>query len=295
MGGREVTRSLPAVHVIVLAAMTVMHVSSPPAVAATPAEAEQAEQHFASGVAALEGKRFKKAAEAFAKAYSLDPMPHSLWAMCRAEHKAEMLTEAKKHYEEFLAIKTLPEEFAAKMAEYRKDAAGYIVEIELKLNEEEQKKKLNAERRAIEEQKKKLEVERAAQVQRERSLRTDLLRKQREENKDDADTVPWLTVGVGGALLLAGAGMTIWNSSLASDMETEKDRVKYEELRSDKRTAETVSWVLYGLGGAAVVTGLILYSVMEPGPQPGVGEVEKVSVAPWWSAYGAGVLVGVGL
>jgi hypothetical protein len=100
----------------------------------------------------------------------------------------------------------------------------------------------------------------------------------------------WIALGVGGAVGIAGGVVGGVSLSRKNDLlddctdgvcpsSTEKDRdaVKSLSLAAD---------VLYGVAGAALITGVVLFFV-----EPGLGEGE-VTVSPSASANGAGLVLG---
>jgi|GEM_PF-1977466 len=101
-------------------------------------------------------------------------------------------------------------------------------------------------------------------------------------------------IGTGAALLLVGGGMHAWAFDRAaatddlalpsSDMPESMRRSQWQQAESDMGLATALAGVGYGLGGAALVTGIVLL-VMDPRPAEDKGAV----VAPVSLNGGAGV------
>ncbi len=71
----------------------------------------------------------------------------------------------------------------------------------------------------------------------------------------------WVTLGVGGLVTLGGVGLDVASASLADDLEVAAaagDKAAYDQLQSDIDSRKTTIFVLYGVGGAALVTGAVL-------------------------------------
>ena len=87
---------------------------------------------------------------------------------------------------------------------------------------------------------------------------------------------PWAVLG--GGVAAAGAGgaftaMAIGNKSDMEDLEatTPGGAAKYDSLESDLNTNQTIAWVLYGVGAAAITTGIV-FLVMDDGGEATAAE-----------------------
>ncbi|PIW01021.1 MAG: hypothetical protein COW42_06195 [Deltaproteobacteria bacterium CG17_big_fil_post_rev_8_21_14_2_50_63_7] len=82
----------------------------------------------------------------------------------------------------------------------------------------------------------------------------------------------WLSIGVmagGGAVLLGGLGLDIASASLADEHKALKTdpatgtdasrKAKLDQLESDISTRKTIVIAMYGVGGAALITGTVLF------------------------------------
>ncbi len=88
------------------------------------------------------------------------------------------------------------------------------------------------------------------------------------EPVDDNDTLGWALVGVGGGLVAAGVVMQVLAadaSDVADSFAKPRDdfgdavrRQRYDSAVGEMETLDTVGYVLYGLGAASAVTGVIL-------------------------------------
>lgn len=97
---------------------------------------------------------------------------------------------------------------------------------------------------------------------------------------DQSAEVDWLSIGImggGAAVLLAGLGVDLGSASLVDehkDFATNPDsgtdeerRARMAELESDIDTRKIVVYTLYGVGGAALVTGTVLFFLRMDGDE----------------------------
>jgi len=86
--------------------------------------------------------------------------------------------------------------------------------------------------------------------------------------------IDWLSIGImagGGAILIAGLGVDLGSAGLVDDHKmyttdptsgtNAERRAKIEDLESDIQTRKIVAITLYGVGGAALVAGTVLFFV----------------------------------
>lgn len=87
------------------------------------------------------------------------------------------------------------------------------------------------------------------------------------------ETVPWIVLGSGLAVLGAAAGIHVWSSEAAETRESlskpvsgmaEDDRLsQFKAAHQDAEDRATAAYVLYGVGGAAALTGVVLLVISE--------------------------------
>jgi hypothetical protein len=82
-----------------------------------------------------------------------------------------------------------------------------------------------------------------------------------------------IVASVGGAAVIGGIVFGLKTKSLQDDVEKNYDRGTYDSGKS----AATLQWVFYGIGGAAIATGAVLYGL---GWRAGNGETSSVSFLP---------------
>jgi hypothetical protein len=107
------------------------------------------------------------------------------------------------------------------------------------------------------------------------------------------NTLPWVLIGGGGALVAAGGGLLVWAlaaKSEADDYADGKQGLSYEEsqtaynsARDDAKTRSIMAYASAGLGAAAVITGIVLYSGDDAEPA-------GMRIAPWFGPERAGLL-----
>ena len=111
---------------------------------------------------------------------------------------------------------------------------------------------------------------------------------------------PWIAIGAGVAAGGGGAVFTVKALGTKSDIEDLDENLgpvkgpkQYEGLKSDLESARTVSYVLYGVAGAAIVTGIV--GLVISGGDEAAEEARGPSVMPAMlsvSPYGDGAFVG---
>jgi tetratricopeptide (TPR) repeat protein len=89
-------------------------------------------------------------------------------------------------------------------------------------------------------------------------------------------------VTAGAGVVVVGVGL-VFGLKAKSDSDSVSQAPRFDASKYDSgRRAESIQWICYGVGGAALVTGGILYLV---GQNSSGGE--KTSLAPTFSAHGA--------
>ncbi len=102
----------------------------------------------------------------------------------------------------------------------------------------------------------------------------------------------WVTVGAGGAALLTGVALTIVSvldqkefddagrTSVDGETRIDLSQKRAKQLEDRIQNERLASYVMYGVGGAAVATGVVLFFVLDPGRPAGRGSVAPVGLAP---------------
>lgn len=181
-----------------------------------------AAQLHAKAQSAMQDKRYTDAAELFHAAYVLDNAPELLWNEARARHMAGALEKARELYKQFIERDDAP-------AALRGRANDSIVEITLELD----KQKVVVPPKIVQHD----------------------------------DTFGTVMVAAGGVLVVGGAIAHIVSFAAADDMSTYARPVvgldevtrkqRYEDASDQKDTALALAWVGYGVGAAALVTGIV--------------------------------------
>jgi tetratricopeptide (TPR) repeat protein len=93
---------------------------------------------------------------------------------------------------------------------------------------------------------------------------------------------PWVTIGVGVAAAGVGAFFTTSAISSRDDAESMAPGTARDDTVSDYEQAETLSWAGYGVGAAAIATGVTLLLMDDGGsPSAGVTPTPNGVVARW--------------
>ena len=95
-----------------------------------------------------------------------------------------------------------------------------------------------------------------------------------------------ITASVGGAALVAGIILNLKVNSMASDFQNLNGYTDSKE--SDRNTYETLGWTSYGVGGACVATGAVLYYL---GVKAGKNGFSSVALLPALAPGGAFAVV----
>ncbi|MDX9723364.1 MAG: hypothetical protein RBU37_21630, partial [Myxococcota bacterium] len=120
-----------------------------------------------------------------------------------------------------------------------------------------------------------------------------------EPELPEESSIDWLSIGImggGAAIAIAGLGVDLGSQGLiddhkkySSDISTgsnEERRTKVAELEDDISTRKLVSIVLYGVGGAALATGVVLFVLRSGSEQE---EQASYDLLPVVDAEGAGL------
>ncbi|MCB9548305.1 MAG: uroporphyrinogen-III C-methyltransferase [Myxococcales bacterium] len=91
-------------------------------------------------------------------------------------------------------------------------------------------------------------------------------------------TNPWPWVLIGTGVVAAGGGAFLTTQAIAArdDAESLPPGDDRDGSVDDFETAETLSWVAYGVGAAAIAGGVVLWILDDPATPAGAGDVEMV-------------------
>lgn len=92
-----------------------------------------------------------------------------------------------------------------------------------------------------------------------------------------SNPVPWIIMGGGAALVATGLVYDVANQDLLDDRDAAAsagDQVRFDQLNEDVRSVKVVEGVLFGVGAAAIIGGLVYYLTSLPDAAP----AERVSV-----------------
>ena len=107
--------------------------------------------------------------------------------------------------------------------------------------------------------------------------------------ESESRLVPWIITGAGGALLVTGLIYDVARSDLLDDRQAAADagdQARFNELNESVRRGKVVEGVLFGVGAAAVIGGVVYYFIRSSDEAP----TESVSV----SFVERGAVFGVG-
>lgn len=107
-----------------------------------------------------------------------------------------------------------------------------------------------------------------------------------------APVAPWIAVGAGAAVIVVGAvftGLAVADrddvAALSTRLGTPEVLAEHARLTDRGEERQTVAWVLYGVGAAAVVTGAVLLALDGDDDVEGAGRVD-VGLTPGGAAVG---------
>lgn len=296
-----------------------------PALAQTPEE--EARVHFEQGIALFEDGKFEQAAIAFERAYEIAPSFKILWNIGQVENELGHFAAAFDAYTRYLAEGEgrIPVSRAAKARKEIKrlealvgkirvdsEVGGALIFIDgrkqgatpldepvfVDLGEHEVVAKTGGDMIHRELVKvaggEEVVVEIKAGVSKIEPVGGDEGEEGSEGDSDGPKRVwTWVALGVGGAALAAGGAIGGVVMSKASDLEDDCpdkqcDTEAWKEVGKAENLAMT-SNILFGVGAAAVVAGVVLFFV-EPGGDD--EEDPAVSLAPTIGPQGAGLSLG---
>lgn len=212
-----------------------------------------AAQLHAKALEAMQAQRYGEAAELFHAAYELDSAPELLWNEARARHMAGELERARDLYKQFIERDDAP-------SSLRGRASDSILEITREL------------------EKPKLVDPPTTPVARD-------------------DTFGTVMVVAGGALVVGGVIAHVFAFDAASEMDTyskegaegldiDERKRRYDDASDAKDTALALAWVGYGVGAAALITGVVSLVITDD-PEVGVND-SAIQIEPVWLRGGAG-------
>lgn len=205
---------------------------------------------------------YASAVQTLQKAYELKPIPTLLFNIARAYDKAGDAEHALGFYRRYRD--SSPDD-----AKLLGEASRAIDRLEAAQREKEEKKRAED---AAREQQRKQEEERLAaerakleQQQAEAQKAQQLREQQQLAPKPRSRAVPYALIGVGGAAVLGGGVLGLTAKSLADDEKASTDPIAKPDLRSRAKTRALAADVAYGVGAAALATGIVLI-LTEPKP-----------------------------
>lgn len=209
---------------------------------------------------------YKGAADTLLEAYELKPVPALLFNIARSYEKAGESAKALTFYRRY-------RDSAPGDADLVAQASRAIDRLEADQRErdkeaaaEQQKKQAaqQAEAQRLATEKARLEqAERDRQARDAAAAQAALAKPAPAPEPDRA--LPYTLIGVGGAALVGGAVLGLTANGLASDEKASTDPIAKPDLRSQAKSRALVADIAYGVGIAAVATGVVLI-LIEPKP-----------------------------
>lgn len=263
-----------------------------------PKEAE-ARKWYEKGISDYDLARYPEAIEAFSKAYELTQLPGLLFNIAQAHRLNKDCDNALRFYQRYLGRE--PD------AHNASDVEGYITQMKECVATREREAAEAAERQRLEQERIRKEQE-AERIR----LENERLERERLERERGGGGEGWKTVdappGAGktkrrmgliigaSGLVVAGAGIFFgMQAAKASDDITKTCEPgctwtgEFSDRESDGKMFQTLSIVAYGMGGAAIVTGGVLYFLGAREARP-----RRVKITPaFLPGGGAGVVWGV--
>lgn len=228
------------------------------------------------------------AVESLLKAYELKPIPTLLFNIARAYDKANDAEHALTYYRRYRD--SSPDD-----AKLLGEASRAIDRLEAQQRDKEAKQRAQ---QAAEEQKRKDEEARLAAEKARLAQQEQAQQKQQQELAQlqaapppRSRALPYTLIGVGGAALLSGGVLGLTAKSLANDEKASTDPIAKPDLRSQAKTRALVADIAYGVGIAALATGVVLIAT-EPKPSATGGAQVSVIPQPLLFDHGAGLAWG---
>jgi tetratricopeptide (TPR) repeat protein len=208
---------------------------------------EEALARFTESDARYKAGEFERAAELLREAYELYPEPILLYNLARALEGLGDVAGAVEHYQRFLA--------SAESIEDRGAIERRVATLEAQLARQDE------ERRAAEAQRQReAEAPAAQEPARWRAL-------------------PWLTAGAGVVLVGTGAIFGVRARALRDDAVSEPIQAEALRLEQSARSNATLANVMFGVGGAVAIGGLV-WAVLEWRDRGGGDRVTRIRPVP---------------
>lgn len=246
-----------------LAGATLVGAPSGEAWAQDPAAAKKVEQLSTQARERYGAGDFAGAIALFEQAYALEPVPNLLYNIAKCYEKMQDWKKAIEYYEKFVVSPDVASD-VRQSAMTRSKELREIVAAEDKLKEPKDPKDPKDGKEVGD--------------------------KTPPPPAEPDRTVSYVVMGVGGALVLGGGVMGLLASGEQSAFE---DATTAADKRAARDSGENLALgadVLYGVGAAALITGVILFITAEPeAPAEGASVGQAMPVNVWFGQGAAGV------
>ena len=244
---------------------------------------------------------YTAAAETLLKAYELKPVSRLLFNIAKTYEKADNGEQAMRFYQRYIDASDAEPELV-------RQASRAIERLRMLDDQKKAAAQADADKKAAAQ---KAEEDKLA------AQKADLEKQQAQAAKDEADrqaranelaaapppkrsrAIPYTLIGVGGAALAGGAVLGITANGLASDEKASTDPFAKPDLRSQAKSRALVADIAYGVGIAALATGIIMIATEPKAPAPADGSASASSspahsLTPQFLMFdhGAGVALG---
>ena len=248
----------------------------------TPSEMEQAKKHYTDALDHHGHKEYRAAAREYEKAFALFPNPEFVFNAAQVYRLAGDVRTALAQYQRYLELD--------KEGRGAGDARAHIATLKIELE------KLEREEREQAQATKEEEAEKKRQAEEDRRLEAEARAAALQANNRPPPDPGSQSLRIGG-LATAGLGLV----SLAIGGKFGLDAKGYEQDVTgntvwsqqdfeDGQDAERMAYLFFGVGGAAIATGGVLYWLgMGEGRQ--AGEESQIAITPLPGKSGAGFLV----
>ncbi len=234
--------------------------------------AERVEELSAQGVEHYSAKRYREAIATFEEAYKLAPVANLLYNIGLSWEKLDDPKQAVKAYERFIVASDADPGVRVKALDRIKS-----------LNEE-------IDRRAAEAR--QAEEARDAQLNNPDPTPDPTPVQPQEDGLGGLGVAGIVTAG--GGLLLLGGGVTfgVLAQSDVDDFTAARTLDAKEAARADAESNALLADIFYGVGGAALVGGIVMLAIDLAGEdQPPASGDSALRLTPWLSTEGAGALL----
>jgi hypothetical protein len=213
------------------------------------------------------------AAETLLQAYELKPVSTLLFNIAKTYEKAGNDDQAIRFYQRYIdAADAEPEQVRVssraierlRLADEEKKRAAQAESDKKAAEQKAEADKLAAQKAQLEQQEHDRQVREQAQA----DARAQVAVAQPAPKRSRA--LPYTLIGVGGAAVLGGGVLGLTAKGLANDEKASTDPVAKPDLRSQAKSRALVADIAYGIGAAALVTGIVLIAT-EPKAAPAEG------------------------